>query len=306
MNKATPAFTCQECGALFERTPGKRGPAPKHCSRECKATARLRRESTNGVAERRRQATKTKATATRASRPTTPCPYCSTPMDNIRRKQCGADACKRKFQTDRMREWQRQHKAKTGEWYGHQARMHTCKQCGKEWESKSIAPSFCSTECAWTHVHGPTRKTKKKQTRAERALKRLAKAAAGESGKGRIAAGRCLRCGQTFLLRVFDDLPAYCSSRCKRRYKAFRRRALTAGVKVAPVRRWAIYERDGWICHICGDPVNRESVFPELDCAVLDHVESLAGGGAHSEDNLKTAHFYCNSVKRELPLHEVS
>jgi 5-methylcytosine-specific restriction endonuclease McrA len=73
-----------------------------------------------------------------------------------------------------------------------------------------------------------------------------------------------------------------------------------AGAEVDAVSRWRIHERDGWTCHICGDPVDRDAVVPDLAAPVLDHVVPLARGGSHSEANLKTAHFYCNSVKRDL------
>ncbi|MEV7840190.1 HNH endonuclease [Streptomyces albidoflavus] len=46
-----------------------------------------------------------------------PCPYCGTLMNNPRRKQCGAAECKRAFNADRMRKWQRDYKAQHGQWY---------------------------------------------------------------------------------------------------------------------------------------------------------------------------------------------
>lgn len=45
------------------------------------------------------------------------CPYCGESMANLRRKQCGKPDCKRAFNAERMRKWQREHKAKTGQWY---------------------------------------------------------------------------------------------------------------------------------------------------------------------------------------------
>jgi len=66
------------------------------------------------------------------------------------------------------------------------------------------------------------------------------------------------------------------------------------------VSRLAIYERDDWTCHICGDQVDRNAQVPDLAAPVLDHVIPIVRGGPHTEDNLKTAHFYCNSVKRDL------
>jgi 5-methylcytosine-specific restriction endonuclease McrA len=78
------------------------------------------------------------------------------------------------------------------------------------------------------------------------------------------------------------------------------RRAAQRGCKVTPGRRYAVHERDGWICRICGDPVNRAAVVPALDAPVIDHVVPLARGGAHAPHNWQTAHFYCNSAKRDL------
>lgn len=46
-----------------------------------------------------------------------PCPYCGDAMTNLRRKQCGKPACKRAFNAERMREWQRQYRAEHGQWY---------------------------------------------------------------------------------------------------------------------------------------------------------------------------------------------
>ena len=45
------------------------------------------------------------------------CPYCSDPMGNPRRKQCGKPECKRAFNAERMREWNQKYKAEHGEWY---------------------------------------------------------------------------------------------------------------------------------------------------------------------------------------------
>lgn len=45
------------------------------------------------------------------------CPYCNDPMANPRRKQCGKPDCKRAFNAERMRTWQRGYKAEHGHWY---------------------------------------------------------------------------------------------------------------------------------------------------------------------------------------------
>lgn len=112
----------------------------------------------------------------------------------------------------------------------------------------------------------------------------------------------CVQCGTRFLSK--KPASRFCSKAC---YGA----SMDCGVgphkrRISKSKRLAIYERDDWTCHICGDPVNRAAKVPELDAPTLDHVIALAAGGAHDEANLKTAHFYCNSVKRELPLASVA
>lgn len=50
-----------------------------------------------------------------------PCPYCGDHMTNVRRKQCGKSDCKRAFNAERMRKWNREYHEKHGQWY---ARHH--------------------------------------------------------------------------------------------------------------------------------------------------------------------------------------
>lgn len=112
----------------------------------------------------------------------------------------------------------------------------------------------------------------------------------------------CVVCGVEFLSR--EPSARFCSRSC---YGA----AMDCGVgdrrrRISKRKRAEIYARDDWTCHICGDPVNRSAKVPESDAPTLDHVIALAAGGAHHESNLRTAHFYCNSVKRERPLSEVA
>ena len=69
-----------------------------------------------------------------------------------------------------------------------------------------------------------------------------------------------------------------------RRRRAERLRAATA----EPIDREAIFDRDDWICGLCGEPVRRDE-------ATLDHVVPLSLGGQHDPTNLRLAHGSCNS-----------
>jgi len=74
--------------------------------------------------------------------------------------------------------------------------------------------------------------------------------------------------------------------------RAKRRRA--ERLRAAPrerIDRELVFERDEWICGICG-----ERVVP--GDATLDHVVPVALGGAHTVANLRLAHAICNSRRQ--------
>jgi 5-methylcytosine-specific restriction endonuclease McrA len=69
-----------------------------------------------------------------------------------------------------------------------------------------------------------------------------------------------------------------------------RREARRRKAFVADVRPLEIFERDGWVCGICGDIVTPKD-------ASIDHVIPFARGGTHEPANVQTAHHLCNSRK---------
>lgn len=240
------------------------------------------------------------------------CPYCSAPMTNPRRKQCGAVKCKRAFNADRMREYQRRYKEQHGYY---QTRLYdkgrkkqyaiTCAHCGREATVTKASAQYCSHQCFYDGRYGadrPRENTREaaKLRRHAQAAARLEKAASGVSGKGVWTTGRCSHCGTEFTRHSFGMPATHCSAACRRSDRLLLRRALQRDLDAGRVSRIAIYQRDDWTCHICGDPVDRDAVVPDLAAPVLDHVVPLARGGSHHEANLRTAHFYCNSVKRDL------
>jgi len=58
-----------------------------------------------------------------------------------------------------------------------------------------------------------------------------------------------------------------------------------------------IYERDGWVCGLCGVPVPPELNWPDPMSASLDHIMPLSAGGDHSRANAQLAHWICNVRK---------
>lgn len=64
-----------------------------------------------------------------------------------------------------------------------------------------------------------------------------------------------------------------------------------------------IYDRDGWVCKLCGDPVDRGARFPAPLSVSLDHIVPLSKGGHHTRQNVQCAHLLCNTKRgnRDIP-----
>lgn len=84
-------------------------------------------------------------------------------------------------------------------------------------------------------------------------------------------------------------------------YDRYRRRdpGGRGGHFVSRAERFAIYDRDGWICQLCSDPVDPDLKSPHRLSATLDHIEpvSYALIPDHSPGNLRLAHRTCNSSR---------
>lgn len=74
--------------------------------------------------------------------------------------------------------------------------------------------------------------------------------------------------------------------------------ARTRVVEVESFRNVDVFERDGWVCGICGGDVDRDLVWPDHMSASLDHIVPVSKGGTHTLDNVQCSHFICNSLKQ--------
>lgn len=73
-------------------------------------------------------------------------------------------------------------------------------------------------------------------------------------------------------------------------------------VRVAKFRvtlafRRDVYERDGYMCWLCGHPVSRTAPPLAPWAPTLDHALPRSKGGPDTADNLRTAHLYCNVMR---------
>lgn len=79
----------------------------------------------------------------------------------------------------------------------------------------------------------------------------------------------------------------------KAKYRRHRRERIK-GESIDPI---TVFERDRWKCQLCGCRVVR-SIGDNRDSeATLDHIVSIASGGAHAWANVQTACRRCNYLK---------
>lgn len=204
--------------------------------------------------------------------------------------------------------------------YSHGCRCEVCKTAHNERMRsyfrerggnpyRKIVPKVACEGGCGRQVRGGTCRACSRRPMTPRRRAAVAKLRAAERGSRSSWAwvqGHCAGCGEDFTRRAPRTVTPFCSPRCRRREAHGRRRALEAGRKVTPGRRFAVHERDNWICKLCGFPVKRDATVPDLEAPVIDHIVSLARGGDHEEANWQTAHFLCNSYKRDLDMAEVA
>jgi hypothetical protein len=90
--------------------------------------------------------------------------------------------------------------------------------------------------------------------------------------------------------------PPKWDDKARARWKA--RYALTRGAPDAESFDYReVYDRDGWVCGICSNPVDPEAKWPDPMSVSLDHIIPVSWGGRHSRDNAQCSHLRCNVRK---------
>lgn len=124
---------------------------------------------------------------------------------------------------------------------------------------------------------------------------------------------KCADCDVMFDPRPTGRGPS--RKRCPEHVKLRKRELMRARDMVARATSWGVqtelviarevFERDGWMCHLCGDPIpeplrgtprilggTHDPLSP-----VIDHVIPLSKGGPHTMENCRAAHWTCNASK---------
>lgn len=83
----------------------------------------------------------------------------------------------------------------------------------------------------------------------------------------------------------------------RRRAAHHEREALKRGSDCESFSPREVFERDGWMCGICGDLVDPDLKWPDTASASLDHIVPLSKGGPHSRGNTRCSHLHCNTSR---------
>lgn len=190
----------------------------------------------------------------------------------------------------------------------------TCEACGSEYTATYTAQRTCGRECG-NRIRRPAvrvrRPTKPKAPKApkptvyiycKRCQKRVVSRTARHVYCSRICAEGfffarpCSGCGNVNVASPRKKCDE-CLRLGKRATNRHRKRAAKYGVQYEPIKASKVYERDGWVCGICKEPVDQTLEYPHLMYASLDHIIPMALGGPHTYENVQLAHFICNSMK---------
>ena len=115
----------------------------------------------------------------------------------------------------------------------------------------------------------------------------------------------CPECGCFFVGRN-----KYCSDECRRKSqnrrsdKRIRKYYKKTNTDITLKK---LYKRDKGICYLCGGLCDYDDCSTDekgnfivgKNYSSIDHIYPLSKGGRHSWDNIKLAHFYCNTIKRD-------
>lgn len=187
------------------------------------------------------------------------------------RKYCN-DICASAAQAEQMRNWTKP-----------VSNVATCKHCDKEFPKRHRA-RYCSPEC-------------RKQAESNRTLARYHAHHVPIS-----AEVVCTMCGNLFLTD-HPEQAKYCDGcrpeyvRQKRKASQVKRKRLKDSTAIEIIMPTKVYDRDGWVCQLCQQPIDKTLKHPHVFSASLDHILPLSLGGRHVYGNVQAAHLSCNSKK---------
>ena len=165
-----------------------------------------------------------------------------------------------------------------------------CAHCGVECQRKSASQRFCSPRCRYAARDTPTGNCRKcakpvyisSTSAAEPSCRDCSRGGHGTVSNYRKRGCRCIECRR-----------ANAEATKAWRPPAYRHHWISAADRIA------IYDRDNWICQLCGERVDPEAPKLSRGYPTLDHIEpvSFALIPNHHPSNLRTACCGCNAAR---------
>lgn len=314
---------CAFCGETFARV----RPRQKFCATECQIKDGIRRKQSQLEAIRRSTVLSCRqcgegffADKSLGQK------YCSRScarkwQDANNTKVCELDGCSGKLRARGMcashyKEWYLEEFPEKDPNPKHEMQ---CAACGKSlWKVKSgPRVAVCSYECRYVVQHGRTKVEAESERARLRALRQqlvrrphlrfrlVIKYAEPSYHSVRFTSVQCEPCGEYFVWdnRITGSCAKYCSDYCRNsalyaRLTLRKRGFGYSGRSISPAVRRGVYERDGWVCQLCFEPVVETEKFGRWS-PTLDHIipQSMQLIPDHSPSNLRLAHNYCNAIR---------
>lgn len=168
-----------------------------------------------------------------------------------------------------------------------------CKSCGASFKAVHSRAGFCSRTCAGRFYHS---KRAYRFDCIECGIEFFSK-----QSRAKCCSAGCIKehLRKSGLRQAAEDTrPRKWANRADAyRYYAFKRRAVIGAADAEPIVASVVFERDGWLCQICGEEIDRDLVYPNPGAATVDHRIPISLGGRHIYENVQCAHLGCNSRK---------
>lgn len=235
---------------------------------------------------------------------------------------CALDGCQKKVMARRLCDTHYKH-ARQGKIEFPPRLAVDCALCGTSFTPLNGGRKYCSDSCtsaaAWgfpaplscDECGSPMLAAKTSRRNGRRRCKECRRHGLGGYKRG----CRCEVCAEAKRehMRVFNDKvraehgTSYKNFRAKReRERTGIRPGLAGGSYwIERAARLAIYERDNWTCHLCGEGIDPDAHWNGDRGASLDHLIPRSMGGTDDPDNLRTCHRACNSRRGVKDLEEV-
>ena len=196
-----------------------------------------------------------------------------------------------------------------------------CKSCNHEFEytSQILRPSKrCNIQCKECNkkIKESEILQKKLNKEKDKYINQQQKKLANELERQQKLNNRvCNECGQVYNAKHTNQ--KYCSNECVRKHKnrtkeINRRKHIRLNGKVNwDISLEKLIKRDNNTCHICGGKCNQKdyktidnNFIVGKDYPSIDHMIPVSKGGAHTWDNIKLSHHYCNTIKNNKMIYE--